>query len=250
MSKGPDDDVEEIEANFDAFSDAWRAEQGTVAAALAAEKPVFVRSYQRIVSLHAWRTYILQGRLSGGSLGFFLEAQNDALVSHVLAQQGSWRVALKALRSCVENVFAALYYKDHPVELELWTSGDLRIPFSELFAYFEKHPRVREVDAGLTGLGTLKGEFGTLSRAVHGSAQGFRMTKDGKHILLWSSGKDRLGPWSAREGAVIEGVNQLLLVLFRDQLAGAAFPGLRKAISLTLSAGLAAKYKDVGISLP
>jgi hypothetical protein len=249
MSKHASSDIEEIEANFENFSKTWRAEQAAVSAALEKEKATFVLSYQRIVSLHAWRSYVLQDRIGEGSLAFFLEAQNDALVSHVLAQHGSWRVALKALRSCLENVLSALYYKDHPVELELWASGASRIPFSDLFAYFEQHPALKGVPAELTGLPTLKGEFGTLSRAVHGSAKGFRMTKDGKHILLWSSAKDSLGPWSAREHEVLAGVNALLVTLFRGALTGAALPGLRKAVGIAVPTKVAAGFKAFGVTL-
>ena len=62
---------------------------------------------------------VLEPRMTADSLAFFLEAQNDALVSHVFGNLGSWRSALKALRSCIENVAFCLYYKDHPVELHL-----------------------------------------------------------------------------------------------------------------------------------
>lgn len=249
MTDPVSDDLDEIEANFDTFSKGWRDDEARVAGELSKQRDVFVRSYQRIVSLHAWRSYVLANQVSEGSLGFFLEAQNDALVSHVIAQHGSWRVALKALRSCLENVLASMYYKDHPVELQLWTAGASRIPFSDLLAYFEGHPATKGVDLELTGLGTLRGEFAMLSRAVHGSSQGFRMTKDGKHILLWSSGPDRFGPWETRESAVLQGLNSLLVTLFRDRLAGAALPGLRRAISLAIPAKAAAKYKALGVVL-
>lgn len=130
----------------------------------------------------------------------------------------------------------------------MWNSGAARIPFGELLTYFERHPALSGIEASLSGLPALKTEFGTLSRAVHGSAQGFRMTKDSKHILLWSSARDRLGPWLTREGAVLFGVNSLLTTLYRDVLAGTAMPGLRKAVSMAIPGAAGAKFKQLGVS--
>ena len=116
--------LKETETNFKNFDTAWRADMARVATELAKKDTIFLTSYRRIVSLQAWRTF-LELRISADSLAFFLEAQNDALTSHVFASLGSWRSALKALRSCIENVAFCLYYKDHPVEFRLWT-GSIR----------------------------------------------------------------------------------------------------------------------------
>ena len=105
---------------------------------LAKDNSIYLNSY-RIASLQAWRTH-LESRITEGSLAFFLEAQNDALTSHVFASLGSWRSALKALRSCIDNVLFCVYYKDHSVELDLWHSGKHKPSFNELFNYMENHP--------------------------------------------------------------------------------------------------------------
>jgi hypothetical protein len=232
--------LKETETNFKGFDTDWRRNMSAVAAELAKDSALFLASYQRLVSLQAWRSH-LETRISEGSLAFFLEAQNDALTSHVFACLGSWRSALKALRSCIDNVLFCLYYKDHPVELEMWQSGTHKPTFTELFNYFEHHPA--HVDhATVDAVPVLRAEYSTLSRAVHASSKGFRMTKDVKTTLLWSDSKEEKGKWQTRERAVIENVNLLLLALFRNDLSGSALPGLRDAISLAIQSS---KYGDI-----
>lgn len=190
-------------------------------------------SYKRLVSLQAWRTF-LETKVSSDSLAFFLEAQNDALVSHVLARLGSWRSALKSLRSCLENVLYCLYYMSHPIELELWHQGNHRLAFAALADYFEHHPRIIKLSNNITGLPIIKTEFSTLSKAVHASAKGFRMTVDASETLLWSAQKISLGMWCTREASVLTALNLLLLTLFKDELQGTSHQNLRKAVSLAI----------------
>jgi hypothetical protein len=232
--------LKEIEANFKAFDADWRSEMSKTATELAKDNATYLRSYRRIVSLQAWRAH-LESRVSEGSLAFFLEAQNDALTSHVFAALGSWRSALKALRSCIENVCFCLYYKDHPVELTLWLAGEHKPTFNELFNYFEHHPR-RIKAASIDAMPLIRSEYPTLSLAVHASAKAFRMTEDIKSTLLWSDAQDRKGKWQTRERDVIMALNLLLLALFRDDLSGAAAAGLREAVSLAIPAS---KYPDI-----
>src|SRR5580700_8104765 len=111
--------LKETEANFGAFDISWQKDMAVVSAELAKDQALYLASYRRLVSLQAWRAHV-ETRISEGSLAFFLEAQNDALTSHVFGRLGSWRSALKALRGCIDNVLFCVYYKDHPVELELW----------------------------------------------------------------------------------------------------------------------------------
>jgi hypothetical protein len=132
--------LKETEANFEAFDHDWRNSMAQVATELANDRAPFLMSYRRMVSLHAWRAF-LEKRISESSLAFFLEAQNDGLTSHVFANLGSWRSALKALRSCIENVMFCLYYKDHPVELILWEKGLHRPQISDFITYLERHPQ-------------------------------------------------------------------------------------------------------------
>jgi len=232
--------LKETEANFKAFDKGWRADMAAVSAELAKSSTVYLTSYRRLISLQAWRSF-LETRISEGSLAFFLEAQNDALTSHVFANLGSWRSALKALRGCIDNVLYCLYYKDHPVELRLWHEGKHKLTFAEHFAYLDDHPdriQVQEVDA----MPVLRTEYATLSKAVHASAKSFRMTENIKETLLWSDANDSRGKWQTREQAVISHINLCLLAHFRRELEGAAAPALRDAIGLAVPAS---KLSDI-----
>jgi hypothetical protein len=226
--------IRELEENFETFRTTWDAERQTAVTTLQRHRPEFMESYFRIVSMQAWRADVLEQQISPGALSFFLEAQNDALVSHVLAQMGSWRQALQALRSAIENVLFCAYYMNHPVELALWSTGAHKVSFSELIDYFSRHPKAQGLPPSVTGIAIAKSEYGVLSRAVHASAQSFRMTQDGHATQLWIPDRGRIGPWLTREKAAIAAINLLLLTLFRDQLQGAALPGTRKAISLAV----------------
>jgi hypothetical protein len=226
--------LSETEANFKKFDIDWRADQAAVSAELAEDKTAYLASYRRIVSLQAWRSF-LETRISEGSLAFFLEAQNDALTSHVFANLGSWRSALKALRGCIDNILFCLYYKDHPVELRLWHEGKHKLTFAEHFTYLESHPE-RVLVPQLDATPILRAEYATLSKAVHASAKSFRMTNDIKETQLWSDDAAQLGKWQTREQVVITSVNYCLLALFRDQLEGGAAPALREAIGLAVPA--------------
>lgn len=223
----------EIEAKFDEFSAQWRAEQGKIALELSGFRAQYLQSYARIGSLNGWREYILVTVVPAGALAFFLEAQNDALVSHVFACFGSWRSALKALRSCIENVAFCLFYKDHPVELELWHRGQHRMEFATLWDYFSRHPQIASIDRASSGLDILRKEYSVLSRAVHGSGT-FRMTAGQDSTALWTSAKPNLGAWITRESTTLAGVNLLLLAMFREQLQGTRLPVLRALISLAV----------------
>jgi hypothetical protein len=224
--------LKETEANFKTFDSDWRTDMAAVTSELTKDSAVYLGSYRRLISLQAWRNH-LEPRISEGSLAFFLEAQNDALTSHVFANLGSWRSALKALRSVIDNLLYTLYYKDHPVELRLWHEGKHKLTFAEHFTYLDNHPcrvEVTQIDA----MPVLRAEYATLSKAVHASAKTFRMTKDIKETLLWSDAKDQQGKWQTREQAVVSHVNLCLLALFREQLQGASAGSLREAVGLAV----------------
>src|SRR5579859_6122268 len=102
---------EEIEQHFSTFTNAWHTERANVVSELKKHEAVFLKSYARLVSINLWREQLLSTILTQGSLGFFLEAQNDALVSHVLASQGAWRASLQSLRAFLESVLFCLYFK-------------------------------------------------------------------------------------------------------------------------------------------
>lgn len=226
--------IDETKANFESFVPKWQAELSTVSGKLKACSDVFLKSYRRIVSLQAWRAILLEPKISKDSLAFFVEAQNDALTSHVFGQLGSWRTALSALRSCIDNTMSCLFYMDHPVELQLWHLHQHRLSMTELREYVKRHPLVRGIPSQIAGVDGLVREYGLLSSAVHGSAVSFRMTRSGDVPKLWGSSKASLGAWSTREGHTLMLLNLILTTLFREDLKGSKLPNLRKAISLVV----------------
>jgi hypothetical protein len=211
----------EIDANYRAFADASHIEMERVYAALTAQDAVFLSCYKGLVSLQAWRSELLDSTVSEGALGFYLEAQNDGLVSLELARLGSCRAALQNLRSCIENVLFAAYYMDHPVELQLWHAGKHRLTFSQLDSYFSSHPAISSVPDDVTGLSSLRGQYPTLSKAVHGTQ-------------LWTDTAARAGKYSTNLREGLMGLNMLLLCLFSEHLQGASKLNLRKAISIAI----------------
>jgi len=225
----------EIESNFVSFNKNWKVERESANRGLQKlGSGIYFESYKRIVSLQAWRECMLQNTISSDSLSFFVEAQNDALVSHVLSQHGMWRSALQSLRSMIENVSFCLYYMDHRIEFLLWNEGKYNRTISSFFKYLEDHPRVKDVVEKIHGVQLLKREWEILSRAVHGSSKNFRMTFSGKLPTIFSANGASLGAWKTRETNCILGINLLLMCIFREHLNGTKMSNLRKAISLVV----------------
>lgn len=242
--------LDEITNNFKVFESQWPVDLMTAKDAISTAQSHFVTSYLRISSIQAWRTSIIQKKLDDNSAAFFFESQNDLLISHCLARCGSFRQALKSLRSAIENILFALYYKDHLVELQLWEAGHHKVGFTSLSSYFESHPLIKDLPQNLTGLPDLKSEYSTLSKAVHGSAKVFRMTENLSDIKLWDSNLPSVGKWATREKAVIGALNFLLLGIYRDELSGARHQNLRKTIGLILPKTKHAEIKSkLGVNL-
>lgn len=233
----------EIGANFAAFDAAWPKDQTSARLSLTAAIKIYESSFVRISSIQAWRVSLVSSTFSEGAQGFFFEAQNDFLTSHFLARSGSFRQALKALRSAMENVLFALYYNDHRIELLQWETGKHRLGFSDLFKYFESHPFLQYPTA-LNSLTEVKSEYATLSKAVHGSAVAFRMTKNLSDINLWSDDIASAGMWSARESSAIANVNIILTYLLSEHLKGASQRSLRQAAGLVMSKGKRGSIKN------
>jgi hypothetical protein len=233
----------EVAANYDSFDNSSFTMLNGVREELSADRDRFLESYRHVASLQAWRATLLQELLSTETLAFFLEAQNDALLSHVMARMGIWRPALQSLRSCIENTLMTLYYMDHPVELMLWAEGRHRLGFAEVHTYLQRHPLLDSVAESLSGLPVLQAEYATLSRAVHGSAVSFRMA-DTNGPQLWSSDRAKLGSWQTRERQVIVAINLLLLSMFREKLQGTSRPALRDASGAIMSKTRRAQIKS------
>jgi hypothetical protein len=236
--------MREIDLNFRRFNLNWKSDLDKVYKSLE-DNPEYILSYRRIVSLQAWRSNLMQQILIKESLNFFLEAQNDLLISHVMARLGSWRSALKALRSCIDNIYFSLYYKDHHIELELWLKGKHRLSFDEHYEYLKHHPKIEKSNLKYCGLDIIPAEYSALSRAVHGSAKSYRMTADQDSTLLWSPSVPNLGAWSTREKRVICAINMLLIAIFNEYLQGAKLLNLRQAISFAIPISMHNKIREI-----
>lgn len=224
----------EVKANFERSFIATKTSVEDALTKLETHKEVYSESYSRLVSLNAWRSELFSNLFDADTAEFFQEAHNDALMSHALARQGAWRVALMSLRSLIENTLFGLYYCEHPVELQQWLIGEHKLGFSETIMYLSRHPKLKKLDEALTGVEILKKEYATLSKAVHGSAKVFRMSRDGTVTGLNLSSPAELGAWNSREKATIAAINLLLTCFFAEHLSGAALPNLRKSISLAI----------------
>jgi len=234
----------EVISNFEIFKEQWPTELSTAQTKLSTQVKTFELSYIRISSIQAWRTSIIFSALSEEAEAFFFEAQNDFLVSHCLASCGSFRQGLKAIRGAIENVFFSLYYMDHPVELVRWTEGRHKLGFTEMCTYLENHPLIYGQKLALTAIGVIKDEYSTLSKAVHGSAKVFRMTKNLTEINLWGDDAAHVGKWATRERLVIVNLNVILLHLFRNHLLGAKHRGLRESIGMVFPKSLHTQIKS------
>ena len=239
----------EVRIRFEQFETAWQGELQAVAKELGKAEDIYFQSYLQLVSLNAWRTELLANLISTDSTSFFLEAQNDGLVSHVFARIGAWRSALKSLRSCLENIAFCLYFKDHSVELTLWKIGKYKPGFAATVEYLGKHPALDGISPSVSGLDVFEREYATLSRAVHGSAS-FQMTAVKGSTSLWTADLQSLGKWRTRERLTLQSINLLLTTVFREHLQGAQHPQLRKAISFAISPARHADIKStLGITL-
>lgn len=229
---------EELTGSFDLFAKELRDSYVKNFDELDKNKKYYLESYERLTSLQAWRAYIIEVECNKFCLDFFIEAQNDMLLSHCFARIGSWRGALKSMRSAIDNILFFVYYKDHHIEYRLWELGKHQLPISEYMSYIYRHPDFIKKSDKITGVELLKAEYPTLSKAVHGSSKSFRMTKDGNFPNLMASEIPLLNQWVAREKEVIKCVNLLLMAIFNHKLKGAAMRNLRKSISFSVPEGL------------
>lgn len=195
---------------------------------------LYFNAYSRLLSLNAWRQYLLIGEMHADALAFFIEAQNDGLVALLLARKGMWRTSLQCLRSAVENAMASLYFRDHPVEFELWKADQFRIGFAELKRYFEGHPRIGQKHSDLAGLGVLHRQYRVLSKAVHGSGIDYRMTKGVEVPIIYGDEKAAVNGWATNQKYVLLGLNLLLIAFFRTSISGTAHTNIRQALTVVV----------------
>ena len=195
-----------------------------------------VESYARVAVVNAIKIDLVDKYFPKDAAHFFFEAHNDALLSHVNASFGSWRPALQALRSYMENTMAAIYYKDHPVELEKWQSGEFTIQPRDLREYISDHPKLKKVCSEIDLRSLLNTEYATLSKAVHGSSSLFRMTSSDGKTNIAAPNAAELGKWSTRERSTVNLCTVMMVGILSDQLDGAKLSGLRDILGVALSA--------------
>ena len=243
---------EEIKVAHQAFETSQKKNLDDSYQSLSSHNDIYLASYNDLIPFQAWKTYIIQDAFNLDALQFFIEAQNDALASHLLAKQGMWRPSLQSLRSCLENILVALYYADHLVELKLWIDGRHKIGFSELHNYFLSHPDFCSLqDKNISGLEDLKHEYAELSKAVHGSSKSFMMALTGDVPTLWLPDKILLNKWRTRQKKTLLSLNLLLLVYFNSKLKGASHKLVREALAGLIKKSLATKIKvELKINIP
>lgn len=220
---------------------------------------VHEKTYEELIgavsSLNCWLEYYVRtDRFPQEVSDFFAEAVNDAILAYSFARVGTWRPALQSLRSTLENTLHFLYYKDHPVELQLWQQQRHRIGFTDLVAYFKAHPLLAGFNhQSDTGIVALEDAYASLSKAVHGSVSYFRMVSKAPLQELPSihvADAVELSRFKSTVRDLIEAVNQLLVANFRESLQGAALPALRHGIAVTVSPGRRTAIKKAfGVSL-
>jgi hypothetical protein len=217
------------------------------------------KTYEELISavssLNCWLEYYVRtNRFAEEVSDFFAEAVNDAILAYSFARVGTWRPALQSLRSTLENTLHFLYYKDHPVELQLWQQQRHRLGFTELISYFKGHPLLAGFNhQSETGIVQLEDAYASLSKAVHGSVSYFRMVSKAPLQELPSihvADPVELLRFRSTLRDMVEAMNQLLVAIFRESLRGAALPALRHGIAATVSASRrAAIKKSFSVSL-
>ena len=227
--------AEELKVASSQFLLDWQTELGRIVQVMSTNETVVQSSYMRMASLQAWKTEFFEATMPMHALAFYVEAQNDAVLSQVLAMQGLCRSSLQAMRSCVENVYGMIYYQDHPIELEQWMQGKHRMDRSEYSSYIKKHPRLQGKlveDCGVVALDNL---YILLNHAVHASSVGFRMAMNPPSLTIAVDDHVRFKKWNTSHSHLISEINMLLLSIYGNKIAGAAKLGLKRAIYLSLS---------------
>lgn len=224
------------------------AKQASASAAIRVDVRI-AQHYGHATAFESWRRNLLDPALGVG-LPFWIEAQNDFLLSLVHGGRGVWRSALQALRSFVENSASAVYFSEHPVEARRFASGDFRLTWTDTKQYLLSYPDTQH--NGFRGrlVESLSQEYKELSAAVHGSSESFRMTAGRQFPTLSDATPASVGAWQTRVGKSARAIHFLLLQQFSSQLVGARLPALREDIAKVLRATDRTTVKrDLGVVL-
>ena len=220
----------EFSANYDTFKVAAEASNANVKGTLSANDKIFLSSYKLICAFRGWHEIGLVS-LSDDVIGFFIEAHNDLLTSHVHATSGMWRSALISLRSFMESYLAFVYFKDHPVELAQWKVGELRLEPKVLRQYCVKHPELKKYSVVKSATQRLDSEYSKLSGSVHGSKVDFRMTSASAYPAIATGDLSRLRAWQKLQTQSVQTSLLIFIGLFAGRLHGAAHPLFRKVLN-------------------
>lgn len=212
-----------------------------------------LESYARIAAINALKVDIVEPQFPEGAAYFFFEAHNDVLLSHVNASFGSWRPALQALRSFMENTMAAIFYLDHPVEFEKWSKGEFKLSPKDMRDYIATHPKLANLTKDLGLKSVLDDEYSTLSKAVHASNSLFRMTTSDGKTNIANPSLAELGKWSTRECNAIDISITAMVGVLCHHLDGAKMQNLRAGLGVAIrpkSRSALKKHMDVTIPAP
>lgn len=221
----------ELSANHRKFKSAAKADSSKVSNSISAHDSFFFSSYRLICIFRGWHEVALAS-LSEDVVGFFIEAHNDLLTSHVHATNGMWRSALISLRSFMESYLSFVYFKDHPIELVQWKNGEFRVEPKILRQYCMKHPNLKSRAVVRAAVARLDSEYSKLSGSVHGSKVDFRMTSSSSYPAIATDEIIRLRAWQKLETQVVRTALLIFLGLYFERLQGAAYPVFRKIMAV------------------
>lgn len=238
----------ELRANHENFKREVISETSSVRQIVTLNNNEFFESYKLVCAFRGWHEIALQGA-SEEVAGFFIEAHNDILTSHVLATTGMWRSSLISLRAFMESYLAFIYFRDHPVELRQWSSGALKLEPKNLRQYCLKHPDICAYPIALASAKKLDTEYSKLSGSVHGARTDFRMTGPSSYPAISTPDLVRLRKWIKLKRDVVRTALVLMLTLNASALRGSSHPVFRKVLGSCLlpSSKLSIK-QQIGVS--
>lgn len=167
-------------------------------------------------------------------LPFIKEIFQDINSSFFFATFGLYRSANMHLRSSIELLLQAMYFKDHPIELKKWHKGEFVIKHDKLTEYFSSHP-----DFGNSYIknlvDTITRDWKHFSKHIHGESPEFFQT-DKETVRLSKFSKKDFGTWKSNHIKTVNNLNRLFLVFHKSFLT--KFPSTNRGIlfrNLTLT---------------
>ena len=144
----------------------------------------------------------------------------------------------------MESYLAFIYFKDHPIELMQWKSGEFRLEPKILRQYCMRHPAIKEFSIAKAASQRLDAEYSQLSGFVHGSKVDFRMTSPSKYPAIATVERARLMKWQKLQTMVVRTSILLFAALYKDKLQGAAVPVFRRILSEVLTKASRSSIKN------